>query len=125
MVEGIVFFRNRVDANQAVAQNSALEGLAIARTNAADSCQVPRIWTDFEILVGHLGRYRRREFSERLPMFDKNVEVLGGIGIQGRRENASIAERARAEFHAALHPGDNLLAVDLADGALHQFFGGE
>ena len=41
-------------------------------------------------------------------MLDEDVEVLGGIGIERRRQDAAITESARAKLHPPLHPSDNL-----------------
>ena len=54
-------------------------------------------------------------------MLDIDVQVFGGVRIQRRCQNAAVAERARAELHAALHPGDDLFVVQIADGAIEQF----
>ena len=58
-------------------------------------------------------------------MLDEDVQVLGGIRVQRRRQNAAIAERARSELHAALHPGDDLVVVELRHGAIDDFVGGD
>ena len=58
-------------------------------------------------------------------MLDEDVQVLGGIGVQGRCQNTAVAERARTELHAALHPGNDLVVVELRHGAFHDFVGGD
>ena len=58
-------------------------------------------------------------------MLDKDVQILGGVRIQRRRQDAAIAQRARPELHAALHPRDDfVLAVQIAHRAIQQFVGG-
>ena len=53
------------------------------------------------------------------------VEVFGGIRIERRRQDAAIAQRARAELHASVHPGDDAVLIDLGDGGFDQLAGGE
>ena len=83
-----------------------------------------RVGAGFEIFRGQLGRNRRREFAERLAMLDEDVQIFGRIRIERRRQNAAIAQRARAEFHAALHPRDDLVLAQHAHGRRQQFVGG-
>ena len=58
-------------------------------------------------------------------MLDEGVQVLGGVRIERRGQDAAVAQRARAEFHAALHPGDDLVVVQLRDRGIDQFVRGE
>src|SRR5205823_6032623 len=48
-----------------------------------------------------------------------------GIRIERGCQNAAIAQRARAKLHAAMHPGDDAVIVDLAYSRLDQFLGRE
>ena len=75
--------------------------------------------------VAQLGRNRGGEFAERLAVLDEDVEVLGGIGIERRSQDAAVAQRARAELHAAVHPGHDLVVVQLRHGGSDQFVHGE
>ena len=58
-------------------------------------------------------------------MLDEDVQVLGGIRIERRGQNAAVAQRARAELHAAVHPGDDLVVVQLLHGGVDHFVGGQ
>ena len=55
-------------------------------------------------------------------MYD--VEVFGGVRVQRRGQDAAVAERTRPKLHAALHPGNDLLGIQIAHGAIEQFVGG-
>ena len=57
-------------------------------------------------------------------MLDEDVQVFGGIGIERRRQDAAIAQRARAELHAALHPGHNLVLAQTLHGLGQHIVGG-
>src|SRR5437763_1053767 len=49
-----------------------------------------------------LDRAHRGERTELLAILDVAIEAVAHFGRMGRREQAAIAERARAEFGAAL-----------------------
>ena len=58
-------------------------------------------------------------------MLDEDVQVLGGIRVERRRQNAAVAQRARAEFHAAVHPGHDLVVVQLRHRGVDDLVGGQ
>ena len=95
------------------------------RPHAAHGGEIARVGAHFEILGAQLGGHRGGEFAERLAMLDESVEVLGGIRIERRSQDAAVAQRARAEFHAAVHPGDDLVFVQLRHGGGDQFVVGQ
>ena len=63
------------------------------------------------------------EFAEGLAVLDEDVQVLGGIRVERGCQNATVAEGARAELHAALQPGDNAVVVQLLDGVADDLVG--
>src|ERR1017187_3929551 len=83
------------------------------RPHATHRGKIARIGAHFEIFGAQLRRHRSRKLTKRLAMFDEEVEVLGGIGVERRSQNAAVAEGARAELHPAVHPGDDLVVVQL------------
>ena len=58
-------------------------------------------------------------------MLDEGVQVLGGVRVERRRQDAAVAQRARAEFHAAVHPGHDLVVVQLRHGGIDHFVRGQ
>jgi hypothetical protein len=64
-----------------------------------------------------LGQDRGREGAERLAVLHLGVEDVLGIGGARIGDDRAVAERARAELGAALHPADQL--------ALGQELGGD
>src|SRR6185437_8356042 len=61
------------------------------------------------------------EFTDLFAVLDERVQVHSGVGVERRGENAAVAERARAELHAAVHPGDDLVFLKLGHGGRDQF----
>ena len=58
-------------------------------------------------------------------MLDEDIQILRGVGIERRRQNAAIAQCARAELHPPLHPGDDLVVAQLGHGGLDQLLVGQ
>ncbi len=58
-------------------------------------------------------------------MLDVDVQVLCRVRIQRRGKNAAVTQSARAELHAALHPGNDLVVVQGANGQIYQFAFGQ
>src|SRR5262249_12106265 len=63
-----------------------------------------------EVLAGRLGQDSGRERAERLAVFDRRVDAILHSGIARIGQDRAPAERALAEFHAALEPADHLAA---------------
>src|SRR3954471_5890463 len=57
-------------------------------------------------------------------MLDEGVQVFGGIRIAGRSENASVAQRARAELHSPLHPRHDAVLLQQLHGGSDEFWHG-
>src|SRR6267143_1944127 len=53
---------------------------------------------------GALGRYRDREWAERLAALHVFIQVLFDVGRPGRSQQAAVSERARAEFGGTAKP---------------------
>src|SRR5260370_24441251 len=58
-------------------------------------------------------------------MLDERVQILSGIRIERRRQDAAIAESTGAELHAALHPGHDAVLAQLRDRGLDHLFASE
>ena len=58
-------------------------------------------------------------------MLDKGVEVLGGIAVQRRRQDAAVTQGARPKFHAAMHPSHDTVLGKLRDGRVDGLFRGQ
>src|SRR4051794_11080015 len=89
-------------------QNSTRKSSAIFRPYLADGSQILRTRTNFEIPVGNFRRHGRREFPERLAVFDGHVQIFRRVRILRRSKGTAIAEGPRPEFCPALHPGNYL-----------------
>ena len=79
--------------------------------------KMARVGARFEVFGGKLRGHGRGEFANRFPVFDKGVQVFSGVGVLGRSKNAAIAQRAGAELHAALHPGDDAVILNWSTAA--------
>ena len=64
-----------------------------------------------EKFVGAFGGDGKREGVKVGAVLDVLIDVVDDVFGKGRRENAAIAERAVAEFGAALAPGDDFVAL--------------
>ena len=67
-----------------------------------------------EVLVDRFGEHRRRERPEPLAELDLLVDDVAHVAAPRIGEDAAIAERARAPFHAALEPADDVAVGQLA-----------
>src|SRR5262249_6550798 len=67
---------------------------------------------NLEILGGILLQDRRREGPVSFPFFDKLVDDVFVFRRAGIREDAAIAEGARAKLGASLDPADNVALSD-------------
>ncbi len=56
-------------------------------------------------------------------MLDVNIQIFGGIGIERRGQNAAVAQRARPELHAPLHPRQDLVLAQQAHRVRQQLIG--
>ncbi len=92
--------------------NSACSSAVIARRlscrDVGDQQHVGAVGVELEPFGDILAQHRRREGPKALAILDLEIEVL----LHRRRariaEDRAGAERARAEFHAALKPADRL-----------------
>src|ERR1700733_9377587 len=114
-VERVIVLRYRVHAHQIVCQYGAAELLLVFQANTAHSGEVAGVRSGFEIFGCELGGHRSREFPQGLAVLDEGVEIFGRVGVLGRGQNAAIAESARAELHAPLHPGDDAVFLQAID----------
>ena len=94
-VERVLVAIDGVDADQVAGQDGGGEALAVLGPHAAHGGEVARVGAHLEVLRGQFGRHRRGELAERLAVLDEDVQVLGGVGVERRGQNAAIAERAR------------------------------
>src|SRR5215471_7133594 len=94
------------------------------RKNPAHGREVARVWPYLEVLARQFRGHGCRKFPEWLPVLDENVQVFGGIRVQRRRQDAAIAERSRAELHAALHPRQDFLFPQKPHRARQELMGG-
>src|SRR6476620_10058908 len=58
-------------------------------------------------------------------MLDVRIEVLRGIRIERRSQDAAVAQGSGAELHSPVHPGDDAVIIELAYGRFNQLFGRE
>ena len=77
----------------------------------ADGGKKARVIANLEVFARIFLWNGRSELAEAFAVFDINVEIFGGIRVEGLGENAAVAQRARAKFHAPLHPGDYFVVV--------------
>src|SRR5579875_1931970 len=115
MIERIFVAPHDMDADQIAAQNSRREALSMFRPNFADGGEKTTVRADAEVFVRDFLRHRSRELSKLLPVLDVHIQIFGRVRIEWRSENAAIPQRARAEFHAPLHPGDNFVFAESPD----------
>ena len=71
-----------------------------------------RVLADLEPLVGMLGHHARRKRAKILAVLDLLIEDVAHLRPARIGEQRAVAERARAELHAALKPGDDLAVGD-------------
>ena len=99
--------RNDVQPDNALRQ-AGRKQLAVLRTQAAHRGHEPRCGRRrFEVLQSVFLRHGQRERPEGLAMLHVVIQIFLHVGSPRRREQAAIAERARAEFRRALEPADN------------------
>src|SRR6185436_16438701 len=60
-----------------------------------------------EVLAGMLGEHRRRERTVRLALLDHQVDAILVARGPRIRDDTAVAEGARPELRAALHPPDD------------------
>ena len=124
--ERVVGPADGMNADAVATEQSGLERLAMFLLDAADRGEESRAFGAIEVVGRQFLGDRRSKLAEELTALDVDVEVLGGIGIERGGEDAAIAEGARAELHAALEPGDDLVVVEAAHGGVDDgLIGGE
>ena len=67
------------------------------------------VFVALEHLTRPLGKDDRREWPERLAMFDPRIQQILHLGLARVGQDAAIAERARPELRTALKPADHFL----------------
>ena len=112
-------------ADQIAVQDGAGEAAAMCRANAAGGGQKARVGAALEILGGKFRRHRGGKLAERLAVFNEGIQVFGGVGIERRGQDAAVAEGARPELHAAMHPGHDAVLGKLRNGRFDGFLGGQ
>ena len=65
----------------------------------------------------NLGRNRSGKFPKPSRCLMKALRFSVEYGSCGRRQNAAVAERARSELHAALHPRHDAVFFQLSTAA--------
>ena len=73
MEEGVFGLFDGVDADEAIAQRGAGEGLAMFVLDAADGGDEAGVGADVEILGGEFGGDAGGELAERFAVFDEDV----------------------------------------------------
>ena len=121
-IERIIALGDCVHAYQVAREDRRLKAFAVLLAHVSDGGQEARIRPHIEILRRQFSRYRGCELTEQLAVLDIGVQVLRGIGIKRRRQDAAVAQRARPELHAPVHPGHDFVIAQARDGGVDQLF---
>ncbi len=109
-----------VNAHPVSGQHGRFKRFPVFLFHAAHGGEEARVRAGFEIIVRRLFRHRRGELAEGLAVLDVDVEVLRRVGIERRSQNGAVAQSARPELHAALHPGHDPVLRQLIERGCQQ-----